>query len=59
MNNEKLIYMLLAVAAILVFVRVILPKLNLGVNSGKIFRAIVFFGMMVFLTIDFYQKEKY
>lgn len=52
-------YLLLAVVAIVVFMKVILPRLNLNVNQGKVFRAILFLGMMIWLGIDFYLKEKY
>ena len=52
-------YLLLAVLAIVVFMKVILPRLNLNVNQGKVFRAILFLGMMIWLGIDFYLKEKY
>jgi len=57
--DEKLVYLLLAVLAIVVFMKVILPKLNLNVNQGKLLRAILFLGMMIWLGIDFYLKEKY
>ncbi|MFN3445515.1 MAG: hypothetical protein ACK44D_07235 [Bacteroidia bacterium] len=57
--DQKLVYLLLAVAAIVVFMKVILPKLNLNMNQGKILRAILFLGMMIWLGIDFYLKEKY
>jgi len=57
--DQKLVYLLLAVLAIVVFMKVILPKLNLNVNQGKLLRAILFLGMMIWLGIDFYQKEKY
>ena len=52
-------YLLLAVLAIVVFMKVTLPRLNLNVNQGKVFRAILFLGMMIWLGIDFYLKEKY
>ncbi len=57
--DKKLVYLLLAVAAIVVFMKIILPKLNLNINQGKILRAILFLGMMIWLGIDFYLKEKY
>jgi hypothetical protein len=57
--DQKLMYLLLAVLAIVVFMKVILPRLNLNVNQGKVFRAILFLGMMIWLGIDFYLKEKY
>lgn len=57
--DQKLVYLLLAVLAIVVFMKVILPKLNLNVNQGKLLRAIFFLGMMIWLGIDFYLKEKY
>lgn len=57
--DQKLVYLLLAVAAIVVFMKIILPKLNLNINQGKILRAILFLGMMIWLGIDFYLKEKY
>lgn len=57
--DQKLVYLLLAVSAIVVFMKVILPKLNLNINQGKILRAILFLGMMIWLGIDFYLKEKY
>jgi hypothetical protein len=57
--DQKLVYLLLAVLAIVVFMKVILPKLNLNVNQGKLLRAILFLGMMIWLGIDFYLKEKY
>ncbi len=57
--DQKLVYLLLAVSAIVVFMKVVLPKLNLNINQGKILRAILFLGMMIWLGIDFYLKEKY
>lgn len=57
--DQKLMYLLLAVLAIVVFMKVTLPRLNLNVNQGKVFRAILFLGMMIWLGIDFYLKEKY
>lgn len=57
--DQKLVYLLLVVVAIVVFMKVILPKLNLNINQGKILRAILFLGMMIWLGIDFYLKEKY
>ncbi len=57
--DQKLVYLLLAVVAIVVFMKIILPKLNLNINQGKILRAIIFLGMMIWLGIDFYLKEKY
>lgn len=57
--DQKLVYLLLAVVAIVVFMKIILPKLNLNINQGKILRAILFLGMMIWLGIDFYLKEKY
>ena len=57
--DQKLVYLLLAVLAIVVFMKVILPKLNLNVNQSKLLRAILFLGMMIWLGIDFYLKEKY
>lgn len=57
--DQKLVYLLLAVAAIVVFMKVILPKLNLNINQGKMLRGILFLGMMIWLGIDFYTKEKY
>ena len=57
--DQKLVYLLLAVLAIVVFMKVILPKLNLNVNQGKLLRAILFLVMMIWLGIDFYLKEKY
>lgn len=57
--DQKLVYLLLVVVAIVVFMKIILPKLNLNINQGKILRAILFIGMMIWLGIDFYLKEKY
>ena len=57
--DQKLVYLLLAVLAIVVFMKVVLPRLNLNVNQGKVLRAILFLGMMIWLGIDFYLKEKY
>ena len=57
--DQKLVYLILAVVAIVVFMKIILPKLNLNINQGKIPRAILFLGMMIWLGIDFYLKEKY
>jgi hypothetical protein len=57
--DQKLVFLLLAVAAVVLFMKVILPKLNLNINQGKILRAILFLGMMIWLGIDFYLKEKY
>lgn len=57
--DQKLVYLLLVVVAIVVFMKIILPKLNLNINQGKILRAILFLGMMIWLGIDFYLKEKY
>lgn len=58
MSTQQII-LLAIVAAIVVFMYVILPKLNLNVNTGKLFRALVFLVVIIFLGIDFYQKEKY
>jgi hypothetical protein len=57
--DQKLVYLLLAVVAIVVFMKVVLPKLNLNVNQGKLLRLVLFFGMMIWLGIDFYLKGKY
>jgi hypothetical protein len=57
--DQRLVYLILAVVAIVVFMKIILPKLNLNINQGKILRAILFLGMMIWLGIDFYLKEKY
>lgn len=59
MSIPNAIYLILAVAAIVIFMYVILPKLNVNANTGKIGRAIVFLGIMIYLGIDFYLKEKY
>jgi hypothetical protein len=48
-----------AVVFVILFFYVILPKLNLTHQSGKIVRAVLFFGMMGYLAYDFYLKEKY
>ena len=56
--DQKLMYLLLAVLAIVVFMKVVLPKLSLNVNQGKLLRAILFLGMMIWLGIDFYLKTK-
>lgn len=58
MSTQQII-LLAAVAAIVVFMYVILPMLKLNVNTGKLFRALVFLVVIIFLGIDFYQKEKY
>lgn len=57
--EPKLIWLLLAVAAIVVFFYVVLPKLNLGHKSALIFRSVIFAAMMIYLGVDFIQKEKY
>jgi hypothetical protein len=57
--DQKLVYLLLAVVAVVVFMKVVLPKLNLNVNQGKLLRLVLFFCMMLWLGIDFYQKGKY
>ena len=57
--DQRLVYLILAVVVIVVFMKIILPKLNLNINQGKILRAILFLGMMIWLGIDFYLKEKY
>jgi len=59
MNTSTLIWLVGAVAAIVLFFYVVLPKLNLSHKSGMLFRGLLFFGMMGYLAYDFYMKEKY
>lgn len=55
----KLVWLLAAIIAIVVFFYVVLPKLKLEHKSGLIFRSVLFGAMMVYLGIDFIQREKY
>ncbi len=57
--DAKLIWLIVAVAVIVVFFYFVLPRLNLGDKSGKIFRAILFLAGIAFLAYDFIQKEHY
>jgi hypothetical protein len=59
MSISYAIYLALAIAAIVIFMYVILPKLKVTANAGKIGRAIIFLGVMIYLGVDFYLKEKY
>ncbi len=59
MNIPQAAILIGAVIIIILFFYVILPKLNLTHQSGKIVRALLFFGMMGYLAYDFYLKEKY
>lgn len=59
MSYTKAIYLSLIIAAIVIFMYVILPKLKIDVSTGKIGRIIIFLGMMIYLGVDFYLKEKY
>jgi hypothetical protein len=52
--------LLLAAIACFVFIfYVLLPKLNLDIQTGKWIRAVLFFAIMGYLAYDFYTKEKY
>ena len=57
--SKQNIILLVVVTLVVVFMYVILPKLKLGLNQGKIFRAAIFCGILVWLGFDFYMKEKY
>lgn len=57
--ETKLIWLLAIVAVIVVFFYFVLPRLNLGDKSGKIFRAVLFLAGISFLAYDFIQKEHY
>lgn len=59
MSTTQALVLIGAVVLVIVFFYVILPKLNLSLQSGKIVRALLFFGMMGYLAYDFYLKEKY
>jgi hypothetical protein len=59
MSLEKGTYLVLVIAAIVVFMYGILPKLNISDNKSKIGKAIIFLSVIVWLVVDFYLKEKY
>lgn len=54
-----LVVLVLAVATIVAFFYLILPKLNLRVETGKWIRGILFSGVILYLAYDFYLKGKY
>lgn len=54
-----LVLLVLAVAAVVAFFYIILPKLNLRVETGKWIRGILFSAVILYLAYDFYLKEKY
>lgn len=56
---ERIIYLILAVAAIVVFMYVVLPRLKLTQLNGKLFRLILFIVMMLVLLVDLFRKEMY
>lgn len=57
MSYEKVIYLGLAMLAVVLIIYALLPKLK-G-NTPLIFRAVLFFAAMLFLAYDFYMKGKY
>ncbi|TAE85008.1 MAG: hypothetical protein EAY81_06965 [Bacteroidetes bacterium] len=59
MSYTKAIYLALVIAAIVIFMYGILPRLKLNVNTAKVSRGIIFLAMMIYLGIDFYIKKQY
>jgi hypothetical protein len=59
METAKLLLLVGVVVFVTLFYFLLLPKLNIKTQSGIVFRAVVFFAMMGFLSYDFYTKEKY
>ena len=59
MSYTKAIYLGLVIAAIVIFMYGILPRLKLNVNTAKVGRGMIFLAMMIYLGIDFYIKEQY
>ncbi len=59
MSTTQALILIGAILVAIIFYYVILPKLNLSKQSGKIVRAALFFVMMGYLAYDFYLKEKY
>lgn len=57
MSYEKVIYLGLAMLAVVLIIYVLLPKFK-G-NTPLIFRTVLFFAAMLFLAYDFYMKGKY
>lgn len=59
METSKAILLAGAVLVIVLFFYVVLPMLNLKHKTNIIFKGFLFFGMMAYLSYDFYMKEKY
>jgi hypothetical protein len=59
METSKVFWLVGAVAVVILFFYVLLPKLNLTHQSGMFLRGLLFFSMMGYLAYDFYIKEKY
>lgn len=57
MSYEKVIYLGLAMLVVVLIIYVLIPRLK-G-NTQLITRAVIFFGAILFLAVDFYLKEKY
>ncbi len=57
--NYTFIYVLIGVLTIVVFFYFIAPKLKLISYRSNIIRGILFFSMMLYLSYDFFIKEKY
>ncbi len=59
METSKLIWLVaIAILAILVYYFLI-KKMSPAQKSGILVRGVLFFGMIGYLTYDFYTKEKY
>lgn len=57
MSYDQVIYVGLAMLAVVLIIYVLLPRLK-G-NTPLLFRALIFFAAIAFLGFDFYRKGKY
>lgn len=57
MSAEKIIYLALAMMAVVLVIYLLLPRLK-G-NTPMIVRTVLFFAAILFLGVDFYQKGKF
>jgi uncharacterized membrane protein YfcA len=59
METDKLLLLLGVIVFVALFYFLLLPRLSMKQQSGMVFRAVVFFALIGYLTYDFYTKEKY
>jgi hypothetical protein len=57
MSYEKIIYLGLAMLAVVLIIYMLLPRLK-G-DTPNMIRSVLFFGALIFLGVDFYNKGKY